>query len=149
MRALASALLTTSLLGGCGRVVDSTKEALNKGGELAGSAATEVIEGVTTGVENTWSLEVVLSEDLKARGLAIGKTHVEADSAGIDNRLMVYISAESSFRDTLHAIAVDEEGREMGRSTLALDLAKGSADYYRLQFQALTDLERKSRVEIR
>ena len=51
-------------IAGCGRMVDGTKDALNKGGELAGSAATEVIEGVATGVEDTWSINVVLSDDL-------------------------------------------------------------------------------------
>lgn len=134
---------------GCGRVVDGTKDALNKGGELAGSAATEVIEGVTSGVENTWSLDVQLSDDLRSRGLAIGKTQVEADSAGMDNMLILYLSAERAFADTLQAIAVDEDGREMGRSALVLDLSAGSANYHTLKFQSRTDLERKSRVEIR
>ncbi|MBK6829451.1 MAG: hypothetical protein IPG92_01315 [Flavobacteriales bacterium] len=134
---------------GCGRVVDGTKDALNKGGELAGSAATEVIEGVTSGVENTWSLDVQLSDELKSRGLAIGKTQVEADSAGMGNMLILYLSAERAFADTLQALAVDEDGREMGRSALVLDLSAGSADYHTLKFQSRTDLERKSRVEIR
>ena len=134
---------------GCGRVVDGTKDALNKGGELAGSAATEVIEGVTTGVENTWSIDVLLTEELKARGLAVGKTQVESDSAGMDNLLIVYLSAERAFKDTVQAVAMDEDGREMGRSTLVLDLPAGSADYHTLKIQSRTDLERKSRVEIR
>lgn len=133
---------------GCGRVVDGTKDALNKGGELAGSAATEVIEGVTTGVEKTWGLDVLLTEELKARGLAVGKTQVETDSAGMDNLLIVYLSSDRAFKDTVQAVAVDEDGREMGRSTLVLDLPAGSADYHMLKFQSRTDLERKSRVEI-
>ncbi len=133
----------------CGRMAEGTKDALNKGGELAGSAATEVIEGVTTGVEDTWSVDVVLAEELRTRGLAVGKTQVESDSAGMDNRLIIYLSSERAFADTLHATAVDEDGREMGRSNLVLNLSAGSADYHTLIFQARTDLERKSRVEIR
>ena len=137
------------LLIGCGRVVDGTKDALNKGGELAGSAATEVIEGVTTGVEETWGLDVTLSEDLRQRGLAVGKTQVEEDSAGFDNQLIVYLIADHGFEGPLQAVAVDGDGREMGRSLLSVTLAPGAADYHTFQFQPRTDLERKSRVEIR
>lgn len=145
-----TAILTVAALAmSCGRVVEGTKDALNKGGELAGSAATEVIEGVTTGVEDTWSVDVSLSQELAKQGLAIGKTQVEPDSAGMDNRLIVYISSTHAYQGTLNAVALDEEGREMGRASLAADLPAGSADYYTLQFQARTDLERKSRVEIR
>ncbi len=133
----------------CGRVVDGTKDALNRGGELAGSAATEVIEGVTTGVEETWSLDVLLSEELTSNGLVVGKTQVETDSAGFDNQLIVYLVAEQGFKGSLQAVAMDEEGREMGRSSLALDLTAGEAGYHTFRFQSRTDLERKSRVLIR
>ena len=136
-------------IAGCGRMVDGTKDALNKGGELAGSAATEVIEGVATGVEDTWSINVVLSDDLKAHGLTVGKTQVEADSAGMDNQLIVYVSADKAFSRAVSAVATDEEGSEMGRSALQIDLTAGNADYFTFKFQARTDLERKSRVEIR
>lgn len=137
------------LLCSCGRVVDGTKDALNKGGELAGSAATEVIEGVTTGVEKTWAVEVDLSEDLRARGLGVGRFMVETDSSGTANRLVLYLSADRSFSDTIQATARDADGVEMGRASLLLALPAGAADYHVLRFQSRTDLERKSRVELR
>jgi hypothetical protein len=139
-------VLATFLLVGCGRVTDGTRSALNKGGELAGSAATEVIEGVTTGVEKSWSIDVGLSDELKARGLSLGKTIVQADSAGRDNQLMLYLIAEQAFTGSITAIATDKEGREFGRASAQVSMAAGSADYQLLQFQALTDLERKSRI---
>ena len=142
-------LLASLLLFSCGRVVDGTKDALNKGGELAGSAATEVIEGVTTGVENTWGVDVVLSDDLAARGLVVGKTQVESDSVGIDNKLVIYLATIHAFNDTVHAVAKDEDGREMGRSSIRVDLAEGMAEFHTFKFQSRTDLERKSTVEIR
>ncbi len=142
-------MLAALLAVGCGRVVEGTKDALNKGGELAGSAATEVIEGVTTGVEDTWSVDVTLTAELAKAGLAIGKTQVESDSAGMDNRLIVYLSATNAFSGTLNAVALDEEGREMGRASLSVDLQAGSADYHTFLFQSRTDLERKSKVVIK
>ncbi len=141
--------LAVAALCGCGRVVDGTKDALNKGGELAGSAATEVIEGVTTGVQQTWSVDVQLSDALKANGLTVGKTVVESDSAGNDNVLVVYFGSDRALNDTLYAVAVDEEGREMGRSSAPVALAAEAADYFTFRFQARTDLERKSRISIR
>lgn len=141
-------LLLAVLLVACGRVTEEARHALNKGGELAGSAAGEVLEGVTTGVEETWSVEVVLSDALKARGLALGKVQVLADSAGRDNRVVLYCSTTAAFQDTLTALAYDKDGAEMGRASLAVGLPAGGADHFTLQFQALTDLERKSRVVI-
>lgn len=128
---------------------EKTKDALNKGGEFAGSAATEVIEGVTTGVEETWSVDVRLSDALMKKGLAIGRTEVENDSAGRANRLVIYLSTTSTFNDTLTATAFDQGGVEMGRTQLPLQLKAGSADYHAFVFQSRTDLERKSRVEIK
>ncbi|MBK9176455.1 MAG: hypothetical protein IPM46_08960 [Flavobacteriales bacterium] len=133
----------------CGRVAEGTKGALNKGGEIAGTAATEVIEGVATGVEKSWSIDVQLSEALVQSGLSLGKVVVEGDSAGRSNRLILYLISANDFDGTLQAIAVDQQGREFGRATLPLRMETGSADFHTIQFQSRTDLERKSRVVIR
>lgn len=133
----------------CGRVADGTRDALNKGGEIAGTAATEVIEGVATGVEKTWALDVRLSDGLKSRGLGMGKSTVESGIGGNDNRLIIYLTADSAFSDTINAVAVDQEGVEMGRAWTFVHLSRNGADYFELVFQDRTDLERKSRVELR
>lgn len=133
---------------GCGRIAEGTKDALNKGGEIAGAAATEVVEGVATGVEKSWSIDVQLSEALRQGGLSLGKVVVENDSSGRSNRLVVYLISSKDFDGTLQAVAIDQEGREFGRAALVLRLTAGSADFHTFQFQSRTDLERKSRVVI-
>lgn len=142
-------LSAAGTLSACNWAGEKTKNALNKGGELAGSAATEVIEGVTTGVENSWRVDVQLSEALKGRGLKLGKTMLESDTNGRDNRLIVYFSSDTAFTDTLTAVAFDQDGSEMGRTQAVLALPVNGGDFTILQFQAFTDLERKSRVEVR
>ncbi len=142
-------ILAVLALTACGRVAEGTKDALNKGGEIAGTAATEVIEGVTTGVENAWAIDVGLSEDLKAKGLSLGKTMVEEDSAGVDNVLVLYVISANEFSSPVTAVALDQDGREYGRASAELKLAANGADYYTLRFQSRTDLERKSRIELR
>lgn len=141
--------LASIVLGSCSWAGEKTKNALNKGGELAGSAATEVIEGVTTGVEDSWSVDVRLSEALTEQGLTLGKTTLESDASGRDNKLIIYLSSERAVADTVMAIAYDKDGAEMGRTSIAISIPAGSGDFHVLQFQAYTDLERKSRVELR
>lgn len=144
--AIGTALL---LFSACGRVAEGTKNALNKGGEIAGTAATEVVEGMASGMEKTWSIDVQLSPDLKERGLSLGKTMVEADSAGKDNILVLYVIAAQDFSGPVTAVAIDKEGREYGRAGSDLHLPANGADYYTLRFQGRTDLERKTRIELR
>lgn len=142
-------LLGLFLITGCNWAEHKTKQVLNKGGELAGSAATEVIEGVTTGVERTWKVDVQLSDALRAQGLQMGKTVVLSDAQGRNNRLKVYLSTDVGMQDTLSAIAFDKDSMEMGRTTMVLNAPPNSGDHYELVFQEATDLERKSRVLIR
>lgn len=142
-------LASAVLLSACNWAGEKTRDVLNKGGELAGSAATEVIEGVATGVEDTWSVDVRVSEELEAQGLTLGKTSLESDSAGRTNTLILYLSSERSITDTLTAVAYDQAGAEMGRTTFPLIVPAGSGDFHLLRFQAYTDLERKGRVELR
>lgn len=148
-KSLSALLLLISLSTACEWAGRRTKEVLNKGGELAGSAATEVVEGVTTGVERTWKVDVQLSGTLQERGLVLGKTMVSSDHEGRNNNLVVYLSTERTFRDTLSAIAYDKDGSEMGRARLFLDMPAHTGEYHELAFQRLADLERKSRVIIR
>lgn len=142
-------LASVVLLSACNWAGEKTRDVLNKGGELAGSAATEVIEGVATGVEDTWNVDVRVSEELKAQGLTLGKTSLESDSAGRTNTLILYLSSERAITDTLTAVSYDQAGAEMGRTTVPLVIVAGSGDFHLLRFQAYTDLERKGRVDLR
>lgn len=142
-------ILAALTFAACGRVAEGTKDALNKGGEMAGTAATEVIEGVATGVEKAWAIDVDLSEELKAKGLSLGKTMVEEDSTGTDNVLVLYVISAGDFNGPVTAVALDQDGREYGRASAELKLAANGADYFTLRFQSRTDLERKSRIELR
>jgi hypothetical protein len=122
---------------------------LNTGGEIAGKAASEVLEGVKTGVEETWSVNVRLSPELLSKGVSLGKVSVDSDSLGNDNLLVVYLANGQALRDTLSVLAFDKDSLEMGRAALVVDMAAGAGAYYEVRFPARTDLERKSTVFIR
>ncbi len=148
MRAIMVILLCCGVAGGCDRAKQGAKNALNAGGEMAGTAATEVIEGVTTGVQGTWKVDVRLDPQLMQRGVSLGKTVVESDTLGNDNKLVVYLTTTRALRDTFTVMAFDKDSLEMGRARLIVDAAAGSGDYYDVHFPARTDLERKSWVLI-
>lgn len=147
-RAMVGLVCLTACIG-CNRAKEGAKDALNAGGELAGKAASEVIEGVTSGVEETWKVDVRLSPELVARGVGLGKTEVNSDTLGNDNHVVVYITTEKALRDTLQVLAIDKDSLEMGRALLIVDAPAGSGNYYDVRFPARTDLERKSTVLIR
>ena len=142
-------ILLFAALCSCQRAKEGAKEALNTGGELAGKAASEVLEGVKTGVEETWSVSVRLSPELLSKGVSLGKVSVESDSLGNDNLLVVYLTNEKALRDTLNVLAFDKDSMEMGRAAMVVDAAAGAGAYYDVRFPARTDLERKSTVFIR
>jgi hypothetical protein len=133
---------------GCQRAKQGAKDALNKGGEITGAAASEVLEGVTTGVEETWKVDVQLSATRVQQGLGLGKTTVESHSLGNNNLLIVYLTTTQAVKDTLRVRALDQEGLEMGRATLVMDAAAGSGAFYEVHFPERTDLERKSTVVV-
>lgn len=143
-----SLLCGAMVLLSCDRAKQGAKDALNEGGRVAGTAAGEVLEGVATGVEDTWSIQVELSEELKQQGLGLGKVQVESGANGNDNLLVLYFTTTNATKDTLQVKAFDNSGAEMGRAIVVLDAPAGSGDFYEVRFPDRTDLERKSRVTV-
>ncbi|MFP9098617.1 hypothetical protein ACLI09_06140 [Flavobacterium sp. RHBU_24] len=148
MKRLFTLLAIATLICSCNKVKDKTKETLNKGGEAVGEMATEFTEGVTEGVERTLDCKIVLSEELKAGGISYGKFHIENDSLGNDNKLVIYIITEKDYKGNLTFKVTDKKGVEFGRQQLALDAKAGAAGYYDVVFDPRTDIEVKSTIEI-
>ena len=144
---LPTLLLIITLLG-CGRVKEGTKEALNKGGEVVGKAATEIADGVAEGVEKTLRIEIKLSENLTAQGISRGKYDIEDAKGGSDNQLVLYLIFENDFEGELLAKAFDEEGLEMGRARLTVEGKAGEAAYFDFTFDKRTDIETKGVITI-
>ncbi|MBK8339304.1 MAG: hypothetical protein IPK99_04555 [Flavobacteriales bacterium] len=142
-------LLVAGGLWGCSRTAEGAKEVINKGGEIAGTVATEFVEGAASGAEATWAVEVDLDERLANAGLAAGKVIVDPnDASGRANSVAIYLTAKATLNDTITAVAYDNNGAEIGRVRQP-PLAAGAADYATFQFQDLTDLGRKGRVLLR
>jgi hypothetical protein len=138
------------LLASCGGdVTDRAKETLNKGGEVVGETATEVLEGIKEGMDKTLECELVITEDLKKKGVSNGKFEVVSDSTGGNNNVLTaYLIFNQDFSDTLHAKAFDKSRVEIGRAKVPVTAKAGEAGYYDFKFDPRTYIEVKSRIEI-
>ena len=132
----------------CDNAKEKTKEALNKTGETVGQSASEFAKGVKTGVEKTFEYSVVLSDDLKAKGLETGKLLVSAGEAKSDNILSVYFIFLKDFKGTVSIKVYDEKGEEYGRTSIETEGKKGQAFYTDFIFDKRTDIESKSKFVI-
>jgi len=143
---LAMLLLTLS---SCDRLMNKTKETINKGGETVGKTATEFFEGVSEGIDKTLQCDVVLSQKLIDNGLTTGKFAVENDSAGgANNVLVLYIIFDKDFSGSVMAKAYDKMGLEIGRSAIDVSGKTGDAGYFDFKFDKRTYIEVKSKIII-
>lgn len=124
------------------------KETINKGGEAVGETATEFIEGVSEGVDRTLECKISLSEKRINEGIKTGKFYIEDEGNSKDNKLVIYIITEKAVNDTLTFTVKDKKGVEFGREKLILNTKAGDASYYDVIFDARTDIEAKSTIEI-
>lgn len=141
-------LLISTVLVSCDTVSQKTKETINKGGETVGKTASEFIEGVTEGVEQTLQCEINLSEELKSKGLATGKYSLNSIANGLDNQLTLYIIFNEAFSGNLIAKALDKNGLEIGRSQISVSQKAGEAAYFDFNFDPRTNIEVRSKIAI-
>lgn len=149
MKNLSLLLLVMVFLFSCDRVKQETKHVINKSGETVGKASTEFFEGVSEGVDKTLQCEIVLSEELKRKGLQTGKFSIESDSAGgSNNMLTLYLIFNKPLKDTLLAKAFDKTGLEIGRAKAFASAQANDAKYIDFKFDKRTYIEVRSKITI-
>ena len=107
----------------------------------------EYIRGqrASKGVEKAFEIKIVLPENLKKKGLELGKTYVTNDSAGIDNVLMVYVIFNKPYSGTLKSKVFDANQLEMGRATAPVVAKKDEAMFIEFHFDKRTNIDRRIR----
>lgn len=149
MKQILFALVIGLLIFSCNRVKSGTKTVINKSGEILGKSGSEFAEGVTKGVEESLSSQITISEDLKKKGLEIGKSTIQNDNSGNDNnQLTVYMIFNKDINQEVIVKAYDKEGVEIGRLKTKLQGKADEAKYVDLIFDARTYLEMKSKITI-
>ncbi len=130
----------------CDRIKDSTKQSINKGGEVVGQTATEFIEGVSEGVDKTLQCTLTFSEDLKSSGISHGKFSINSDGNGNNNIVAVYIIFDKDYSGPITAKVFDKGGLENGRCKVEVQANSGEARYIDFNFDSRCDIEAKSTI---
>tara|TARA_R110002074_G_C12271671_1_gene642234 strand:- start:237 stop:689 length:453 start_codon:yes stop_codon:yes gene_type:complete len=139
---------TIFLLVSCNRIANKTKESINKSGEVVGETATEFFEGITEGVDKTLECEILLSEQLKNKGLKTGAYNIDAQSINNNNKLTLYLIFNQNFSKELVAKAYNKNGLEIGRAKSKVNATKGDAGYFDFKFDERTDIGFRSKIRI-
>ncbi|MFM7768646.1 MAG: hypothetical protein ACKOKB_06315 [Bacteroidota bacterium] len=132
-----------------GNIKEKTQETLNKGGEVVGETATEVLEGIREGMDQSLECDLIISDQLNQLGVSSGKFEVASDSLGGNNNVLTtYLIFNKDFSDTIFAKAFSKKNLEIGRSLVVVTAKAGDAAYYDFKFDKRTYIEVKSRIEI-
>jgi hypothetical protein len=131
----------------CNRVKEGTKEVINKTGETVGRASGKFLEGVSEGVDRSFDCEIILSENLKNKGITTGKFTI-SDSSGRKNQLSLYLIFNKDFNSRITARVSDKKGLENGRSSVDVMAKANDARFVNFVFQPETDIEVKSKIYI-
>lgn len=135
-----------SILSSCDRTKDKAKDIIKGSGEIVGKTISEFGKGVTEGVEETFEVKITETEELKNKGIELGKINFENDSVGTDNVLNVYMIFNKNFNDTIRIKVYDNNNLEMGRSRQSINAKAGDASFYNFHFDKRTNIDSDSKI---
>ena len=130
----------------CGKVKETTKNAIKEGGKIVGESVGEFSKGVSEGVEETFQIKINADENLKSKGISFGKITLGSIDGGSDNMLNVYLIFDKDFNDTLSLKVFDNNDLEMGRVSKVISAKKGAANFYEFQFNKKTNIDSDSKI---
>ncbi len=126
------------ILFSCDRLSNSTE----KIGETAG----DMVKGIESGVKKARAINLSYTKSLTEKGISNGKVTLKNDKEGTDNLLSVYLIFSKRFKGKILAKAYDNQGLEMGRSTIKVDAQNGDAGFYDFHFDKRTNIDRDGRI---
>jgi len=137
-----SFLITTA---SCNWAKDKGKEAANKTGEAVAKTGSEIVDGVVKGIEETFSNEIILSDELKSNGLKTGKITVTSTDSATDNVISAYLIFEKDFNQQISIKVFDDHGLEYGRTSQLVSAKAGVAKYVDFIFDKRTNIDGKGK----
>jgi len=134
-----SSLALSIIVSSCDKLSNSTE----KIGETAGT----MVKGIETGVKKARAIHLSYSESLSTKGITNGKVSLKSDKdGGTDNLLSVYLIFSKKFKGRVTAKAYDNDGLEMGRSSIKIDAQSGDAGFYDFHFDKRTNIDRDGKI---
>ncbi len=123
------------------------KDKINQAGDVTGQTIGEFAEGINSGVDKAFELQVEPAPTLIASGVSIGKVSL-CDSSGISNVLTVYLIFDKDFNGDITARVFDNKQAEMGRAKVPVNAKKSEAGFYDFRFDPRTRIDADSKVQL-
>ncbi|MET0394885.1 MAG: hypothetical protein ABW019_17205 [Chitinophagaceae bacterium] len=139
-------LLSFVFLLSCDRARQKAKHAVNKTGEVVAEAGSEFADGISKGVEKSFSNELVISGELTGAGLKAGKVSIVGTDSTTDNVLRVYLIFDNAIDRTVTVKVFDRKGQEYGRVAQPVHGRKGEAVYTDFVFDRRTNIDGKGKI---
>ena len=130
----------------CDQARQKAKHAVNKTGEVVAEAGSEFADGVSKGVEKSFSNDLVFSGELTRAGLKAGKISIVSTDSTTDNVLRAYLIFDNAIDRTVTVKVLDPKGQEYGRVVQRVHGAKGETGYTDFVFDRRTNIDGKGKI---
>jgi hypothetical protein len=134
------------VLSSCNWAKDKTKKTLNKGGEIVGKAGSEVAEGISKGVEETFTISIEKSKRLDSSGIKLGRVSISGTDSSTDNVVSVYLIFDQKYTGIIMAKAIGQDGLEFGRTSVNISADLNEARFVDFIFDRRTNLDRNDHL---
>jgi hypothetical protein len=134
------------LFASCNWFKEKTKQTVNKTGEVVAQTGSEFVDGVSKGVEKSFKNDILISDDLKQKGLSVGKVIINSSDTSTDNILTAYLIFDKDLNQSLVAKIYTDENKEYGRAFKEIKSKKGEAKYFDFVFDKRTNIDGRGKI---
>lgn len=125
---------------------DSGNEKLANASKNVGQSAAKVVSGLKSGIEKVAKINIELSENLKTRGLSLGKTKLDSKNGGRHNMLNVYVIFDKKINKNVTVKVYNNQNEEIGRTKSMISGDAGDAKYFDFIFDKRTNIDRDFKI---
>ncbi len=125
---------------------ESGNEKLQAATEKVGESASKAVKGLKAGIEKATKINIELSENLKNRGLELGKTKLDSKNGGRHNMLNVYMIFEKKMNRNVLVKVLNNQNEEIGRIKTLVTGEAGEAKYIDFIFDKRTNIDRDFKI---
>lgn len=125
---------------------ESGNERLQGATEKVGESASKAVKGLKAGIEKAIKVNIELTENLKIRGLSLGKTKLDSKNGGRHNMLNVYVIFDKKINRNVLLKVFNNQNEEVGRTKALISGDAGDAKYFDFIFDKRTNIDRDFKI---
>ena len=125
---------------------ESGNERLEGASAKVGESASKAVKGIKAGIEKATKINIELSENLKTRGLSLGKTKLDSKNGGRHNMLNVYLIFDKKISRIVLVKVLNNQNEEIGRTKTQISGDAGEAKYVDFIFDKRTNIDRDFKI---